>query len=233
MVKLKSGEIIIGEVIVENDGFIIVRVKDKGFSRSIVKENISEIRKTPPPLKKPVTEKRAYRKPSSGPEEFDLKKETDEDAQSSRRYSIKDLGMVIVGPIGWLKHLAPPIEGVLVLFNTSESPKRIFPGIAVSVDDIGQKGRTIYDFAEKAFNEQKESGNTVIEPIKEMIIAGTKGLRFTTQSEPGKEGFSFTFLHCFVQKENKVVSIMCVAKTDEFENYLEDFAQSIESVRIQ
>jgi len=233
IIELSSGEIILGEIISENESSVIIRSRsaERSIARAIRRSRIRSIKHIAEP---PVTERRVGR--GKAVEELLMGPSYEQSApDSASRASYLDLenGFRFTGPYGWIKHSVPPIDGVKVLFNMSESPKRIFPGIALSVDDLGGEDSSIESFAEGVVRLQERSGSTLVDKIEKINIHGERGIRFVTESPSGDTGEGpFMLMHVIFKKDDKAISIMCIAKSEEFDQYTEDFDEAIESFRV-
>ncbi|MFH1995503.1 MAG: hypothetical protein ABIJ27_00730 [Candidatus Omnitrophota bacterium] len=221
IITMTSGERVEGSVIVENDDTIIVLLADRRVSRAINRADVVSVDRSPQGERPPEEHVPARSGGDTGGPSLR--------SRAEKTYLNEESGFYITGPVGWVKHLAPPIHGVKVLFSTSDSPKRIFPGIAVSIDDLPETDLPFKEFTGSIVASQKKSGIAIVEPVKEVRINGIQGVRFTTESKVGEFGYGFRFMHIVLDRGDTAVSIMCVAKTDDFHLYEDDFNRTIAS----
>lgn len=149
------------------------------------------------------------------------------------RYVDTAAGFEIVGPKGWFQRLG---EGALIYTRTREPNKVNLPQLIITEVTPPGSIKSGLDFANlvlPTYEENAESHQVVLKWLEkphEVEINGITGARLVFESV-SPTGESLTRMDCFFMKDDFILAVQGLDRSNSFQTHLKDFEEAMNSLK--
>jgi len=150
------------------------------------------------------------------------------------RYVDEEHGFEILAPSSWFVHKD---AGGTPVFTQSSTSQVKFPRIGIIVESLPYEAMTAFDCSEslvKQYIEMAKQAKAIfklIEPVTEIKVNGMKGAKFMFNMMAQDGSNSVRYIDCKFVRENYIISIIGISYSGNFNQYINEFEDCINSFR--